>query len=114
MAKNLSLPVIDTFANVDYNQIVQIETLKGEAMSRESTMHQRQVWLIFFFLGCIMLNFPFIQIFNRFDSILGLPLLVLYLLVGWPLSIIVIYLFSRSLQETAPNDSEDSPDMEVD
>lgn len=83
-------------------------------MSRESTMHQRQVWLIFFFLGLIMLNFPFIQIFNRFDSIFGLPLLVLYLLLGWPLSIIVIYLFSRSLQENMQNDDENNPDLEVD
>ncbi|MFA5699712.1 MAG: hypothetical protein WC913_00345 [Desulfuromonas sp.] len=64
----------------------------------ESTPHQRQVWLIFFFLGMVMLNFPFLQIFNRLETVLGIPLLVLYFLLGWPASIGVVYLFSRTLE----------------
>ena len=55
----------------------------------ESTQQQRQIWLIFFFLGTIMLNFPFLQIFNRLETFFGIPLLVLYFMVGWPASIAV-------------------------
>lgn len=67
-------------------------------MSNKSTTQQRQVWLIFFFLGIIMLNFPFLQIFNRVETIFGIPILVLYLLCGWPLSIVIIYVFTRTIQ----------------
>lgn len=81
-------------------------------MARESTTQQRQVWLIFFFLGIIMLNFPFLQIFNRLDTLFGLPLLVFYLLVGWPLSIIVIFLFSHSLQNNRQREDHDPPEQE--
>ncbi|MDY0213389.1 MAG: hypothetical protein RBR06_10335 [Desulfuromonadaceae bacterium] len=64
----------------------------------ESTPYQRQIWLIFFFLGMVMLNFPFLQIFNRLETVFGIPLLVLYFLLGWPASIGVVYLFSRTLE----------------
>jgi hypothetical protein len=64
----------------------------------ESTQQQRQIWLIFFFLGTIMLNFPFLQIFNRLESIFGIPILVLYFMLGWPASITVIYFFCRTLE----------------
>lgn len=67
-------------------------------MSNESTTQQRQVWLIFFFLGIVMLNFPFLQIFNRVESYLGVPILVIYLFYGWPISIAVIYIFTRTLK----------------
>lgn len=69
----------------------------------ESTQYQRQIWLIFFFLGMVMLNFPFLQIFNRLDTILGFPLLVLYFSLGWPASIGVVYLFSRTLEHSDQN-----------
>lgn len=68
----------------------------------ESTQQQRQIWLIFFFLGTVMLNFPFLQIFNRLETVFGIPLLVGYFMVGWPISIAVIYLFCRTLEH---NDS---------
>ncbi|MDY0292471.1 MAG: hypothetical protein RBR02_09080 [Desulfuromonadaceae bacterium] len=67
-----------------------------------STPQQRQIWLIFFFLGIIMLNFPFLQIFNRLETVLGIPLLAMYFLVGWPASIGVVYFFCRTLER---NDS---------
>ncbi|MCD6527317.1 MAG: hypothetical protein J7K75_10040 [Desulfuromonas sp.] len=81
-------------------------------MSRESTTQQRQIWLIFFFLGIIMLNFPFMQIFNRPETIFCLPLMVLYLLVGWPLSIVVIYIFSRSLESNDDDEAVEPPEQE--
>lgn len=53
----------------------------------------RESWIIFFILGIIMMNFPFLHIFNKPVLLLGTPLLFLYLTVGWMFSIIVIYLF---------------------
>ena len=53
----------------------------------------RESWIIFFILGIIMMTFPFLHIFNKPILLFGVPLLFLYLTVGWFVSIIVIYLF---------------------
>lgn len=66
----------------------------------------REVWILCFLLGCIMLNYPFIHIFNKAETFLGIPILVLYLLVGWPLSILVIWFFSLQLGH---NDQDSHP-----
>lgn len=55
----------------------------------------REAWRLFFFLGIILINYPFVQIFDKPVQIAGIPLLLLYYLIGWPLSIIVIFIFSR-------------------
>lgn len=58
----------------------------------------REGWGAFFLLGIVMLNYPFIHIFNKpDDTLFGFPLMVLYLFIGWPISIFVIYLFSHYL-----------------
>ena len=57
----------------------------------------REAWVLCFLLGVVMINFPFIHIFNKDTHVLGIPMLVFYLMVGWPVSIAVIYLFSRGL-----------------
>ena len=57
----------------------------------------RESWVIFFIMGIIMLNFPFLQIFNRADTVFGYPLLFLYFTLGWAVSIAVIYIFTRSV-----------------
>lgn len=53
----------------------------------------RESWIIFFILGIIMMTFPFLNIFNKAVLLFGVPLLFLYLMAGWLVSIIVIYLF---------------------
>lgn len=65
----------------------------------------KDAWLAFFVLGIIMLNYPFLVICNKTTPIFGIPMLVLYFLVGWPLSIVVIFVFSRSLSKE--NESDD-------
>lgn len=55
----------------------------------------REAWRLFFFLGIILINYPFVRIFDKPVTFSGIPLLLLYFLVGWPLSILVIFLFSR-------------------
>lgn len=66
----------------------------------------RESWVIFFLLGFIMLNYPFIHIFNKPVKIFGLPLLFLYLEIGWAVSIFIIYLFT--LASGLPEDGGDS------
>ncbi len=66
--------------------------------------HIREAWVIFFILGVIMLNFPFIHIFNKATTILGIPLLILYFFLGWPLSILVVFLFCQRLEDGPVDD----------
>jgi Na+-driven multidrug efflux pump len=56
----------------------------------------KDTWVIFFVLGFVMLNYPFLSIFNKPSRPLGIPLLYLYLLAGWLFSIFIGYLFSRA------------------
>ena len=66
----------------------------------------RESWVIFFIMGIIMLNFPFLQIFNRADTVFGFPLLFLYFTLGWAVSIAVIYLFTISIGHNNPINHE--------
>jgi hypothetical protein len=76
-------------------------------MKQINREHLRDAWVLFFFLGIIMLNYPFLEIFNKTVSIMGIPLLVAYFFVGWPLSILVIFLFSRSLTDERNSNNTD-------
>lgn len=58
----------------------------------------RESWVIFFIIGNVMLNFPFLKIFNQPGTILGFPVLYLYFMIGWPVSIGVIYLFATAIE----------------
>lgn len=53
-------------------------------------------WVICFVLGFVMMNYPFISIFNKPTRPFGIPLLYLYLLLGWAFSIFIVFLFSRA------------------
>ena len=75
-------------------------------MKAKNPLHLREAWVIFFVLGLVMLNFPFLHIFNKDIQIFGIPLIVLYLMVGWPLSIAIIYLFSLLLDTGETDDGE--------
>ena len=57
----------------------------------------KESWVIFFILGIIMMNYPFISIFNKPVLFFGLPVLYLYLLFGWLFSIFIIFLFSKAI-----------------
>jgi Na+-driven multidrug efflux pump len=56
----------------------------------------KDTWVICFVLGFIMMNYPFISIFNKPTRPFDIPLLYLYLLLGWVCSIVIVYLFSRA------------------
>ncbi|WP_020675645.1 hypothetical protein [Geopsychrobacter electrodiphilus] len=72
----------------------------------------REAWVLCLILGMIMLNFPFLQIFNTGSSIFGIPILIFYFFIGWPISIFVIFLFVNRLQheeevDHIPDNDED-------
>jgi len=75
----------------------------------------KDAWAIWFLLGIVMLNYPFLHIFNKNAQIFGFPLAFLYFFIGWPVSIFVIYLFSLYLkhfpdEDTGQQDSEHIPE----
>jgi len=78
-------------------------------MHGKNPLHLREAWVIFFMLGLVMLNFPFLHIFNKDVQIFGIPLIILYLMIGWPLSIVVVYLFSLLLGSEAAEDGPPPP-----
>ena len=65
----------------------------------------RESWIIFFVLGAIMMNYPFISIFNKSVQLFNIPLLYLYLQVGWAVSIFVIWLFDKANDQSGGDDS---------
>lgn len=67
----------------------------------------KEAWVLCFLLGVVMLNYPFIHIFNKDSTLFGIPILVLYLMVGWPLSIMVVFLFTKLLDRDTNSDSSD-------
>ena len=69
----------------------------------QQLLHRLQLpesWGIFFIMGIIMMNFPFLHIFNKAGTILGFPLMFLYLFVGWAVSILVIYIFTIAVDHS--------------
>jgi hypothetical protein len=42
------------------------------------------------------MNYPFISIFNKPYRLFGIPLLYLYLQIGWFVSIFIIWLFIKA------------------
>jgi hypothetical protein len=66
-------------------------------------------WFILFILGFIMMNFPFLHIFNKPDTIFDVPLMFLYLFIGWPVSIFVIYLFTLTFDNSDDKHQETRP-----
>ena len=70
--------------------------IQSTDVNRNDPSRLKSTWITFFVLGVLMLNFPFLQTVNKEVWILGIPLLLLYFFVGWPLAIGIIYLFSKA------------------
>lgn len=66
----------------------------------------KESWVIFFILGFVMMNYPFINIFNKYSMVLNVPVLFLYLLTGWVISIFVIWLYIKSVDACKENERE--------
>ncbi len=66
----------------------------------------REAWILFMILGMVMINFPFIHIFDSDLSFIGIPRLVVYFMYGWPASIAVIWLFVRRLEKESRSEAD--------
>lgn len=66
----------------------------------------RQWWWIVFVLGALMINYPFLHIFNRPTFLWGAPLLFLYFILGWAGSVAVIALYAWALRRAPPEEEE--------
>ena len=63
-----------------------------------------ELWLLCLLIGLGLINFPFVEIFNKDLLVGGFPLLFLYFAVIWPVYIGVIFVFSHWFSN---GDSED-------
>lgn len=77
-------------------------------MKTERKLPLKDAWVIWFVLGVVMLNYPFLHIFNKDILIFGFPLTVLYFYIGWPVSIVIIYFFSVYLGKLSEEESSES------
>lgn len=87
-------------------------------MKMERKLPLTDAWVIWFLLGVVMINYPFLHIFNKNVLVFGIPLTILYFFIGWPVSIFVIYLFSiylshDSAQDSSNNDQQSGSDEET-
>ncbi len=76
-------------------------------MKIERKLPLKDAWVIWFVLGVVMLNYPFMHIFNKSVLIFGVPLIIIYFFIGWPVSIFVIYLFSVYMGHDSAQDFTD-------
>jgi len=76
--------------------------------TRESSI--REAWILCLILGLVMINFPFIHIFNSEQLIFGIPKLVFYFFTGWPISIAVIWIFVHFTQKGSQSNSDTAED----
>lgn len=81
-------------------------------MKKHQGSSTKEAWVLCLVLGIIMINFPFVQIFNSGKLFLGIPVLVLYFFVGWPLSILVIYLFTHQLYNDEQHSSQNRDEQD--
>ncbi len=77
---------------------MKLDKIRSHLIQR---LRLKDSWIIFFITGTIMLNFPFLGIFNRSVDIAGFPLLFIYLMIGWLFSILVIYTFTKAARNAA-------------
>lgn len=61
---------------------------------------EKDWWLILVIVGVVVLNYPFISIFNKPIYIFGLPLFFIYLYLGWIISIFIIFLYVKLLNNS--------------
>jgi uncharacterized membrane protein len=61
-----------------------------------------------FLLGCVVLSFPVLTIFNVKALVFGFPLLYIYIFTVWIILILLIYCVSRKAV-TAVDDTDSTP-----
>lgn len=58
--------------------------------------HTTEKLALLFVLGALLLNYPVLAIFNRAETLTGMPVLYLYLFGLWCLGIAAVFVLARS------------------
>jgi hypothetical protein len=66
---------------------------------------QSQRLVALFMLGCLLMTYPLLALFNRGGSVFGLPLLYVYLFGAWALLIVLMALAVTRPHEAGPGRS---------
>jgi hypothetical protein len=66
---------------------------------------QSQRLVALFMLGCLLMTYPLLALFNRGGSVFGLPLLYVYLFGAWALLIVLMALAVTRPREAGPGRS---------
>jgi hypothetical protein len=70
-------------------------------MALRADQSQRLVAL--FLLGALLLTYPLLALFNRAETVLGMPLLYAYLFGAWLALIVLVALAARGAPEAHPD-----------
>ncbi len=89
-------------------------SLPGMEMSAASASRWRERAGALFGFALIALNPPVLDLFNRADSLFGLPVAYLYLFAVWAVLILLSALNSRDLFHPPPADAAAVPEEEGD
>lgn len=76
-------------------------------MTRDTYKNRRLVSL--FLLGCLLFNYPILSIFNLPETVLGIPLLYLYVLVSWASLIFLVGLITSKHIKIAVEQNDRKP-----
>ena len=61
-------------------------------------------------LGCILLNYPILSLFNRPTLFFGIPALYFYMFAAWAVLIALIYLVTRSRRRPSARQPTSQPE----
>jgi hypothetical protein len=64
-------------------------------MKETPSQKSKGAWMLSIAAGMIILNFPFIQVFNTGGSFLGLPTLIVYIFLAWSIMISGLIVYSQ-------------------
>ena len=64
-------------------------------MKESPLQKSKGAWILSIAAGMIILNFPFIQVFNTGGSLFGLPALIVYIFLAWSILISGLIVYSQ-------------------
>jgi TRAP-type C4-dicarboxylate transport system permease small subunit len=64
------------------------------ALSFRDLLSQNEFWVFLFVLGWVLLNWPMVTLTIGY-SVMGIPLILVYITLIWLAIIMVLYLFDR-------------------
>ena len=62
--------------------------------SLHDLLSQKDFWILLFFLGWVLLNWPLLSLTNDI-ILLGMPAILIYVSAVWLILILLMYLFDR-------------------